>query len=839
VTCFIIIVGFLVILIIPNNLVIGAGNKLEIISSGIYEKGYRYNVQGWVYIHIEGESYERGYQYGYLASAEIVDMINRWSNWGHKEDIMKLFFRKSYDEISETWWKICKSKAEKIFWPQFPDEYKQEIKGIAEGVAARGGTVHGSLVDYKDVLTLNVIEETRQTIKYPGGMGRPLKAVIGKIKNGFGKGLVKESYEPGHCTAFIATGDATIDGRIVMAHSTIFYPNYIPQRANIILDVQPSKGHRFIMTSFPGYIWSSEDFYQNENGIMLMETSMRQGPWKTRGTTPVGVRAREAIQYSDSIDDVIKSMKDGNNGLYPNDWVMGDTKTGEIASLELALHNQAVTRTKNGFLWSCCNPKDDKVRWELVSYFGLGIPGRIFFRNWRPRDVDLKFAELGEKYYGIIDIDIVKTIMSTDPICRRTTDCKVTDSELVEKFGLWVHMGNPDGNLWSPSEELKEELKGIQILPASGWVNLYASRSEPTNFQAFDENDEPEKTSILLWSRPTEYFGYTDASNKLVKTSISKDFDVISNSKEVSVVNKKTGGVKWKNEFDKITSKPAVTEEEVIVGCSSGTVYSLSIDTGNVEWLYSFPGSVHVSEVQDNTIYIGSENKHYAFDLKSKDLLWEYKTEGIITKNSAINKKTVYFGSWDGNLYALKSKTGDLKWKFETGWGIDTTPAVSNNMVFFGSNDNNFYALDEKTGELKWFFNCKSAIHSSPVVYGEYVFFGSDDGRIYALDKTNGDLAWNFAPGYTINNDDVNNYITTPILSDPVVKDGVVYISAKGNVYALDAQTVEEPLEILEEESSIPYVFVILTCLGIALILSSLFIHIHNNKRELIQKMTK
>ena len=54
-----------------------------------YGKGYRYNIMGWVYIHIEGEPYERGYQYGYLASDEIVDMMNRWSNWGYYQKILR------------------------------------------------------------------------------------------------------------------------------------------------------------------------------------------------------------------------------------------------------------------------------------------------------------------------------------------------------------------------------------------------------------------------------------------------------------------------------------------------------------------------------------------------------------------------------------------------------------------------------------------------------------------------------------------------------------------------------------------------------------------------------
>ncbi|MEO8662531.1 MAG: hypothetical protein ABI693_28985, partial [Bryobacteraceae bacterium] len=42
--------------------------------------GYRYPTGGWIYLHIEGEPYERGYQHGYLMAPEIVRYIDR--NWG-------------------------------------------------------------------------------------------------------------------------------------------------------------------------------------------------------------------------------------------------------------------------------------------------------------------------------------------------------------------------------------------------------------------------------------------------------------------------------------------------------------------------------------------------------------------------------------------------------------------------------------------------------------------------------------------------------------------------------------------------------------------------------------
>jgi outer membrane protein assembly factor BamB len=80
-------------------------------------------------------------------------------------------------------------------------------------------------------------------------------------------------------------------------------------------------------------------------------------------------------------------------------------------------------------------------------------------------------------------------------------------------------------------------------------------------------------------------------------------------------------------------------------------------------------------------------------------------------------------------------------------------------------------------------FTCKSGIHSSPAVSDNYVIFGSDDGRLYCLDKLNGNLIWNFSPGYTI--DDKINYLTTPIISDPIIDGETVFIGVNGNIYAL------------------------------------------------------
>lgn len=327
-------------------------NQNSLSNINYYEKGFRYNIQGWIYIHIEGEPYERGYQYGYLASAEIIDTIYRWSNLAHSIDFMKLFIinnqPKNYDKLSEQWWKICKSKSTNTFLKQIPDEYIQEMKGIADGVKARNEKVYGHDIEFEDILAANFVQDCLFTIKFFKNRFHPFHGIFNfnyakallsiQFKSIFKSSKILENIQhPGHCSAFIATGDATSDKGIVIAQS-VYFDKLIAQRCNIILDVQPSKGYRFIMTSPPGSIWSQEDFYQNDQGIVLTESELPQGPWK-KGGTPKGVRSRRAIQYSDSIDDIIESLNEGNNGLIPNEWLIGDTKTGEIAFFEQALFN--------------------------------------------------------------------------------------------------------------------------------------------------------------------------------------------------------------------------------------------------------------------------------------------------------------------------------------------------------------------------------------------------------------------------------------------------------------------------------------------------------------------
>lgn len=41
-----------------------------------FGKGYKFERNGWIYIHIEGEPYKRGFQHGFLLANEIKEIID-------------------------------------------------------------------------------------------------------------------------------------------------------------------------------------------------------------------------------------------------------------------------------------------------------------------------------------------------------------------------------------------------------------------------------------------------------------------------------------------------------------------------------------------------------------------------------------------------------------------------------------------------------------------------------------------------------------------------------------------------------------------------------------------
>jgi hypothetical protein len=337
------------------------------------EKGYRFQKGGWTYVHLEGSPSDIGFQHGYLLAAEIADAL----------DVVKLL------DTHQTHrdWEFFRKTGREMLWPRIDAEYQQELQGIADGAQA-----HGVDVDLDDIVALNAFLEVPDYY-VPWLNKREKQANVPKLK------------APGNCSAFIATGAYTKDHQIVIAHNN--WTGYIDgERWVIIFDIVPQHGQRILMDGFPGVITSDDDFGINGAGIMITETTITQFEgWDPNGK-PEFVRSRKALQYAQSIDDYVSIIKEGNNGGYANDWLIGDRKTGEIAYLELGLKNTPLWRTKDGYYVSSNFARDPKlIREETDGFDPSDMSASMNARHARA-------DEMVQRAKGAIDVEMAEAFLA-------------------------------------------------------------------------------------------------------------------------------------------------------------------------------------------------------------------------------------------------------------------------------------------------------------------------------------------------------------------------------------------------------------------------------------------
>lgn len=433
------------------------------------------NKNGWVYVHLEGSPSVIGYQHGYLLANEIDTTIQAVSYLLQHE--------------TKKDWAFYRTCAKSFLWDKLDREYKDEINGIAEGLQAKG-----LKYDSLDITAYNAMEELAYYY---------VPQLMNKENPGSGNNKA-----PGNCSAFIATGSYTKDGKIVIGHNN--WTSYLVGRHwNVIADIVPEKGNHILMDCMPGFIHSGDDFVITANGILITETTITQ--FKGFDTTgiPEFVRARKVAQYSNSIDDAIRLFTTGNNGGYANDWLIGDTKTNEVAKLELGLKDYKVWRSKDTAMIGSNFPSDEKLIREETTFNVNDKTTSPNARKLRMEKliIDLR-GKLDDETGKLLEADHYDALQNKNDnnrcvICGHIDEdakgCsewdlaayypmgavqgKVTTADLAKDMKFWAHMGHPCGQdfigavFYKAHPEYEWQSKYLTNLKAYPWTLFEAKVS--------------------------------------------------------------------------------------------------------------------------------------------------------------------------------------------------------------------------------------------------------------------------------------------------------------------------------------------------------------------------
>ncbi len=249
-------------------------------------------------------------------------------------------------------------------------------------------------------------------------------------------------------------------------------------------------------------------------------------------------------------------------------------------------------------------------------------------------------------------------------------------------------------------------------------------------------------------------------------------------------VNKKTGELAWENASPGLSilhgswSNPTYGEVngqgQVVFPGGDGWIYAFEPETGKLIW---------------------------KFDCNPKDSKWVLGGAG--TRNNIIStpvfhNNRVYVavgqdpehGEGPGNLWAIDAtQSGDVTGK-ATVWhrgGEDfhrtiSTVAISDGLVFIADLSGFLYCLDADTGKEHWIHDTFAAVWGSAFVADGKVYLGDEDGDVLVLKASSTKEILS----------EVN--MGSAVYTTPVARDGVLYISSRTHLFAIQEGAQGSPM---------------------------------------------
>lgn len=341
---------------------------------------------GWIVADLSGTPYQIGFQNGYLTAQSshywIHDDLGGPGN--------------PYRVRSET-------IARRYIWQWVPDRYQAELRGIAAGMHAAGYPMDSLW----DVVAANaacdqyVYAKLYRRDMQRSGESAAAAAAFAKSRSAGALALAARRRLNGeHCSAFVATGDATTDGQPVMGHNTwyAYHDNFM---YNVMFFVHPDKGYDFTYQAAGGQIWSGEDWYENSTGLLLCETTIGDNVSDPH-RSPIFVRARQAIQFDSTVAQVVHTFTHSSNGAYANEWLIADA-SGKIASLQLGCNAWDLHTKTNGMFGSCNYTWGENI---LAEAYGHPRHPGIEPARW------IRWRQLKAQNYGTIDVSVGQAMLS-------------------------------------------------------------------------------------------------------------------------------------------------------------------------------------------------------------------------------------------------------------------------------------------------------------------------------------------------------------------------------------------------------------------------------------------
>lgn len=364
----------------------------------------------------------------------------------------------------------------------------------------------------------------------------------------------------------------------------------------------------------------------------------------------------------------------------------------------------------------------------------------------------------------------------------------------------------------------------------SGLTDTLFGDDDNTDPPATLSEAPPEQSVDLLWKQSIG----SGADKKYLKLvpAIGGDLIFVANyNGDLKALKLANGDSAWSASSDhQFSAGPGLSAKSVIMGCVDGSVISYDRFSGEQRWQVMVPSEVQAVPVISNGTVIVRTTDGKVVALRESDggQLWsvEQSVPALSVRGASaplVVGEHVLVGAANGKLQALQIKDGKSLWEatiaipggrseVERLVDLDVDPVENGSSLFVASFRGGTAAIANSDGDVIW-RNEEVSSHSSISLDRRYLYVSDGNGEVWQLDQRSGAALWRqkdlhnrrlsgaiVYQNYVVTGDFEGwvHWLSTsdghlagrlrisesPIETQPVIADGIVYVYAKDGTLA-------------------------------------------------------
>ncbi len=229
--------------------------------------------------------------------------------------------------------------------------------------------------------------------------------------------------------------------------------------------------------------------------------------------------------------------------------------------------------------------------------------------------------------------------------------------------------------------------------------------------------------------------------------------NVISEEKKFSINIK----IKDSKNYEVIRGGLAYFDNKIVLVDAYGQILLIDANDGSQIWKKNieFPILSPPLIYRNKIYFISSDNRLFSLALETGNIEWSFQTiaeskKSLITASPIAFENTIIAPFSNGELVAFSHDTGRPLWSENISKvsllsnfdikDISASPVLSNNIIFSLSTNGKFISIDAINGKRNWSIDVSG--YRTPTISGNQIYVIDEDGKLICLDKNSGEVYW-------------------------------------------------------------------------------------------------